>query len=65
MGYQDAKKFPDFPKLIKKFGNKPMNEIVDLVLVSHFHLDHIGRLNFFILVVVVIGVNFLEFFLKK
>lgn len=43
MGHQDSKKFPDLPKLAKKFGNKPMNEIVDLVLISHFHLDHIGK----------------------
>lgn len=43
MGYNDGKKFPDFPRLQKKFGNKSMDDIVDLVLVSHFHLDHIGK----------------------
>ena len=46
MGYHDSKKFPDFPKLQKKFGNKSMDEIVDLVLISHFHLDHIGAMPY-------------------
>lgn len=46
MGHNDQKKFPDFPKLQKKYGNRPMNEVVDLCLISHFHLDHIGALPY-------------------
>lgn len=44
MGHSDNKKFPDFGKLKKKYGSNSMDEIIDIVLVSHFHLDHIGKL---------------------
>lgn len=46
MGYSDAKKFPDFGRLKKKFGQDSMDDILDIVVVSHFHLDHIGALPF-------------------
>ena len=42
MGMQDSKKFPDLVKLRKKYGNKTLDEIIDVVLISHFHLDHCG-----------------------
>ena len=44
MGISDNKKFPDLLKLRKKYGNKPLDEILDAVLISHFHLDHCGAL---------------------
>ncbi|ETO17782.1 RNA-metabolising metallo-beta-lactamase family protein [Reticulomyxa filosa] len=48
MGRTDEKKFPDFDMLaqINKQA-KSMNEIVDVVCISHFHLDHIGALPYF------------------
>jgi integrator complex subunit 11 len=38
MGFQDMRKYPDFSLLKKK---------IDLVLISHFHLDHCGALPYF------------------
>ena len=54
MGMQDSKKFPDLVKLRKKYGNKPQDEIIDVVLISHFHLDHCGAMP---LMTEVIGYN--------
>ena len=79
MGYNDARKFPEFQRLIKKFkksqtedkeksqetsninnnindtykfvdkknNNQDYSNIVDLLIISHFHLDHCGALPFF------------------
>ncbi|RCI01897.1 Integrator complex subunit 11 [Rhizopus stolonifer] len=44
MGYSDARRFPDF-SYISKTGN--FTEIIDAVIISHFHLDHCGALPFF------------------
>ncbi|KAK4518837.1 Glycoside hydrolase, 38 vacuolar alpha mannosidase [Mucor velutinosus] len=44
MGYQDERRFPDF-SYISKTGN--YSDILDAVIISHFHLDHCGALPFF------------------
>lgn len=44
IGYNDARKFPDFSHL-SKFGN--LDQIIDCVIISHFHLDHCGALPYF------------------
>ncbi|EIE78185.1 hypothetical protein RO3G_02889 [Rhizopus delemar RA 99-880] len=44
MGYSDARRFPDF-SYISKTGN--FTDIIDAVIISHFHLDHCGALPFF------------------
>ncbi|KAI8370968.1 beta-lactamase-like protein [Blakeslea trispora] len=44
MGYQDRRRFPDF-SYISKTGN--YTDILDAVIISHFHLDHCGALPFF------------------
>eukprot|EP00292_Cryptomonas_paramecium_P007142 CAMPEP_0113730174 /NCGR_PEP_ID=MMETSP0038_2-20120614/43010_1 /TAXON_ID=2898 /ORGANISM="Cryptomonas paramecium" /LENGTH=446 /DNA_ID=CAMNT_0000662201 /DNA_START=21 /DNA_END=1358 /DNA_ORIENTATION=+ /assembly_acc=CAM_ASM_000170 len=43
-GYNDERRFPDF-RYISKEGN--FNGIIDLVIISHFHLDHCGSLPYF------------------
>ena len=27
--------------------NKPVDQLIDLVIISHFHLDHVGALPYF------------------
>lgn len=44
MGYQDNRRFPDF-SYISKTGN--YTDILDAIIISHFHLDHCGALPFF------------------
>ncbi|KAI9595538.1 beta-lactamase-like protein [Syncephalis fuscata] len=44
MGFNDARRFPDF-SYISKSGR--FTELLDCVIVSHFHLDHCGALPFF------------------
>ncbi|KAI8085189.1 beta-lactamase-like protein [Halteromyces radiatus] len=44
MGYNDARRFPDFT-YISKQGN--FTDIIDCVIISHFHLDHCGALPYF------------------
>lgn len=44
MGYNDERRFPDFT-YISKNGN--LNEMIDCVVISHFHLDHTGALPYF------------------
>ena len=41
MLYTDAKRYPDFDHLKK---GKPIDKVLDLVLITHFHLDHCGAL---------------------
>ncbi|KAI8052010.1 beta-lactamase-like protein [Syncephalis plumigaleata] len=44
MGFNDARRFPDF-SFISRSGR--FTELLDCVIVSHFHLDHCGALPFF------------------
>jgi len=45
MGYNDERRFPDFSYITKNGNN--INEMIDCVLISHFHLDHCGALPYF------------------
>ena len=42
MGYDDDRRFPDFYALKKQRIN------VDLLVVTHFHLDHCGALPYYV-----------------
>ncbi|XP_017302556.1 integrator complex subunit 11 [Diaphorina citri] len=44
MGYHDDRKFPDF-KFIAPQG--PVTDMIDCLIISHFHLDHCGALPYF------------------
>uniref|UniRef100_A0A2R5LD17 Integrator complex subunit 11 n=1 Tax=Ornithodoros turicata TaxID=34597 RepID=A0A2R5LD17_9ACAR len=44
MGYNDERRFPDFSYITQDGG--PLNEHLDCVIISHFHLDHCGALPF-------------------
>ncbi len=44
MGFKDHRKYPNFDLLYDKFNSNNINSIIDLVLVSHFHLDHCASL---------------------
>lgn len=44
MGYEDNRRFPDF-SLISPCGD-PLTSLIDIVLISHFHLDHCGALPY-------------------
>ncbi|GBG61410.1 hypothetical protein CBR_g20441 [Chara braunii] len=44
MGYSDERRFPDFSS-ITKTGN--FTDVVDVVVITHFHLDHCGALPYF------------------
>lgn len=43
MGYQDDRRFPDFSFVS---GNGTLDEHLDCVIISHFHLDHCGSLPY-------------------
>lgn len=43
-GYNDSRRFPDF-RYISREGN--FKGLIDLVIISHFHLDHCGSLPYF------------------
>jgi integrator complex subunit 11 len=45
MGYRDERRFPDFKYLSASARN--FDELIDCVIVSHFHLDHLGALPYF------------------
>ncbi|RUS28182.1 hypothetical protein BC938DRAFT_482200 [Jimgerdemannia flammicorona] len=44
MGYNDERRFPDFT-YVSKTGQ--FTQLLDCVIISHFHLDHCGALPFF------------------
>ncbi|KAJ1351671.1 hypothetical protein KIN20_007782 [Parelaphostrongylus tenuis] len=41
MGYQDERRFPDFSYIS---GGGKLNDYINCVIISHFHLDHCGSL---------------------
>lgn len=43
MVYTDMKRLPDFDHIKK---GRDINDCIDLVLVTHFHLDHCGALPY-------------------
>ncbi|CAH8532643.1 unnamed protein product [Schistosoma guineensis] len=43
MGYNDDRKFPDFTYITDKGS---LNDYLDCVIISHFHLDHCGALPY-------------------
>ena len=51
MGYNDMRKYPDLDILYKNRDMNPqkkkVDQLIDLVLISHFHLDHVGALPYF------------------
>ncbi|XP_076039940.1 integrator complex subunit 11 [Oratosquilla oratoria] len=42
MGYNDERRFPDFSYIT----DGPLNDYLDCVIISHFHLDHCGALPY-------------------
>ena len=44
MGFEDARRFPDFTYIS---ATEQYSDIIDAVLISHFHLDHCGSLPYF------------------
>lgn len=44
MGFNDKRKYPDFQFLLDKYQKSTLNELIDAVLISHFHLDHCAAL---------------------
>ncbi|KAJ3416035.1 Integrator complex subunit 11 [Chytridiales sp. JEL 0842] len=44
MGYSDSRRYPDF-SYISKSGQ--FNQVLDCIIISHFHLDHCGALPYF------------------
>ena len=46
MGFSDNRRYPNFA-LLNPNKEKSFDKIIDLVLISHFHIDHIGALPYF------------------
>lgn len=44
MGYNDKNKYPDFQLLKDRHGTDDLNQIIDVVCISHFHTDHCAAL---------------------
>ena len=48
MGHHDKKKYPNFEFLKTELKAKSLNDCIDAVLLSHFHLDHCASLPFLV-----------------
>jgi integrator complex subunit 11 len=46
MSYNDGRRYPDFRHLSEINGKRPLSDFIDVVLLSHFHLDHCGSLPY-------------------
>lgn len=47
MGFRDERRYPDFKLISATLDPFIINASIDLVVVSHYHLDHCGALPFF------------------
>ncbi|OII71333.1 CPSF metallobeta-lactamase [Cryptosporidium ubiquitum] len=47
MGFKDERKYPDFKAISATLDPLIINDYIDLVIISHYHLDHCGALPFF------------------
>ena len=48
MGHHDRRKYPDFDFLKSALQTQSLNDSVDALLLSHFHLDHCASLPFLV-----------------
>lgn len=47
MGFKDERRYPDFKSISATLDPFIINTCIDLVVISHYHLDHCGALPFF------------------
>ncbi|OII77999.1 RNA-metabolising metallo-beta-lactamase family protein [Cryptosporidium andersoni] len=47
MGYKDDRRYPDFTLISSSLDPVVINNLVDVVVISHYHLDHCGALPYF------------------